>query len=128
MNATERHNDAATDAAKTTDELCSLFSTTVSSLASDAAALQQVQSLGICILKENDHPNSIKEGLVEVHAVVTELEGKVRMLQEIVAEEEQSLKEMESIQRGCSRTESSIARNASSLSCCHSTTTRRTGT
>jgi hypothetical protein len=32
-----------------------------------------------------------------VNAVVTELEGKVRMLQEIVAEEKQSLKDMESV-------------------------------
>jgi hypothetical protein len=99
MNSTEQPDDATTRAAKTTDELCRLFSTTVSSLAADAAALRQVKSLGFCILNENEHPNAIKKGLVEVDAVVTELEGKVRMLQEIVVEEQQSLKEMESVQK-----------------------------
>lgn len=84
-------------AANKTEELCSLFSATLSSLAADAAALNQIKSLAVCVNEENDNPNEIRDGLRQVDSVVTELEGKVRMLQEIVAEEKRSLKDMESV-------------------------------
>lgn len=84
------------DAATKTKELCTLFSTTLTSLVADAAALRQMKSLAIGINEENDSPN-IKGELRLVDSIVTELEGKVRMLQEIVAEEKRSLKEMQSI-------------------------------
>jgi hypothetical protein len=85
------------DAASTTEELCTLFSTTVAALAADAAALRQLKSLAIGVNEENDNPN-LKHELRLVDLIVTELEGKVRVLQEIVAEEKRSLKEMQSIQ------------------------------
>ena len=85
------------DAAARIEELCGLFSMTVSSLASDVAALHEIKSLAVCINGENDNPNEIKDGLQEVESAVTELEGKVSMLQEIVAEEKRSLKDMEKI-------------------------------
>jgi len=92
------NNRTIKDSDTKTEELCSLFSTTVSSLAADAAALQQIKSLSMCINEENDNPNEeIKDGLRHVDSVVTELEGKMRMLQEIVAEEKRSLKDMESV-------------------------------
>jgi Spindle and kinetochore-associated protein 1 len=84
------------DAATKTKELCTLFSTTLTSLVADAAALRQMKSLAIGINEENDSPN-IKGELRLVDSIVTELEGKVRMLQEIVAEEKRSLKQMQSI-------------------------------
>lgn len=84
------------DAAAKTEELCTLFSTTVTSLAADAAALRQLKSLAIGINEENDDPN-IKGEIRLVDKIVTELEGKVRMLQDIVAEEKRSLNEMQSI-------------------------------
>jgi hypothetical protein len=84
------------DAAARTEELCTLFSTTVTSLAADAAALRQLKSLAIEINEENDNPN-VKHEIRLADSIVTELEGKVRMLQEIVAEEKRSLNEMQSI-------------------------------
>lgn len=94
-NPSTKQNDAA---AQKTEELCSLFSTTVSSLASDAVALNQIKSLAECCgQEENGNPNNAKNGLKQVDAIVTELEHKVTLLQEICAEEKQSLKDMESI-------------------------------
>jgi hypothetical protein len=69
-------------------------------LAADAAALQQIKSLAVCINEENDNPNkTIKDGLCQVDSSVTELEGKVRLLHEICAEEKQSLKDMEAVKK-----------------------------
>jgi hypothetical protein len=84
------------DAASRTEELCTLFSTTVASLAADAAALRQLKSLAIGVDEENDNPN-VKHELIHIEFLVTDLEGKVRMLQEIVAEEKRSLTQMQSI-------------------------------
>lgn len=94
-------NDSDT-IAEQTEALCNLFSTTISSLASDAAALNQIKSLAECTThntdEENDNPNpEISDSLAQVDAVVTSLESKVRMLQEIVAEEKQSLNDLQEV-------------------------------
>jgi hypothetical protein len=96
------HHD--NDLAKQTDDLVHLFSTTLQSLASDAAAVRQITSLanvsGV-VLKEDtdDEPKAANEnelqGLSDLDQLVAGLEEKVGALRQIVAEEKRALQKFE---------------------------------
>jgi hypothetical protein len=98
------------DHERQTDELCRLFSTTLHSLAADAAAVRQVSSLaklssGVIVGDEENNENlpSVKDnkddgalkGLRDLDLLVTGIEQKVAALREIVMEEKRALEAFE---------------------------------
>ena len=83
-----------------TNELISLFSTTVSSIASDATILKAVSSLHIAInpgSTSSKDATLILDTLRDLDHAVVDIEAKVRILQSIAAEEQRALNEMEAI-------------------------------
>jgi hypothetical protein len=88
------------------DELCKLFSTAISTLASDAAILQKLCNLQTAVVsdeggrkKQSLNDNAVLSQLRSLDQAVTAVESKVRMLQEIVADEKRSLQELEVVQK-----------------------------
>eukprot|EP00980_Cylindrotheca_fusiformis_P003168 scaffold721_cov131-Cylindrotheca_fusiformis.AAC.58 len=91
------------DLEKQADELCSLFSTTLHSLANDATAVRQLSSLakvtGVLVEGQNDEENTkpnvqnneyLKE-LRSIDSVVAAMEQKVVALRSIVVEEKKAI-------------------------------------
>jgi hypothetical protein len=95
-------NTTSESAVDRTEELCRLFSSTLSSLASDASALREIAALesacGLGVVdgmdEENENSNAIIDGLCHLDEAVSALEGKVQTLTEIVTEEKRSLDEL----------------------------------
>lgn len=76
------------------NELCELFQTTMTSLASDASHLQQVLHV-----EQSLHDPQVRQGLADLEAAITSVEKKVRILQEISAEEHRALHQMEHLKK-----------------------------
>jgi Spindle and kinetochore-associated protein 1 len=82
------------------EDLLDLFSTTVSSLAMDASTLKVLSSLRIsAALGEAATEDSelVLDGLRDLHLAVADIESKVRILQDIAAEEKRSLVDLEAV-------------------------------
>ncbi len=80
-----------------TNDLVHLFSTTLHSLASDAAAVRQASSLGRVLeefLSKNDS-STLCDRFLQMEALVSSLEEKVIVLRQIVSEEKRSLTKFE---------------------------------
>ena len=83
-----------------TKELISLFSTTVSSIASDASTLEAISSLHIAASfgsKSTKDAELVLDTLRDLDLAVADIEAKVRILQSIAAEEQRALNELEAI-------------------------------
>lgn len=76
-----------------TDDVVHLFSTTLHSLAANAAAVRQATSLAHCL--DNEKEELFHEKLWELDDFVTALEEKVVALRQIVSEEKRSLAKFE---------------------------------
>lgn len=76
---------------KQTEELCSLFSTALQSLASDAAAVRQLSRIAQNCDKENT--NSLRT----LDSTLANLEQKVRALRSIVSEEKKAIEKMSTV-------------------------------
>ena len=85
-----------------TNDLVNLFSNTLHSMAADAAAVRQATSLVNAINKEDhDHhddttSSTLEDQLIHLDSLVTNLEGKVTILRQIVTEEKRAVAKFES--------------------------------
>ena len=99
----------AQDYERQTEELCQLFSKTLHSLASDAAAVRQLSSLAKVTGIENAQPNVMSivdddnetmKGLRNLDTAVTAMEQKVIALRSIVVEEKKAIAKFEGTLKG----------------------------
>lgn len=83
-------------AAKQTDDLIRLFSTTLTSLTEDALAVKQASSLKECITDTRVDSQEFADQLWQLEDLVAALEEKVTALRQIVSEEKRSISKFES--------------------------------